>query len=123
MYHYVNHQSINDLFKPLEVETDPRARLNLIKGIKSEVIDKLVNQIAITCFELKVMGWSTGQIAEAFDISERKVKALIKYHSDKTSSHNPLVRHKASDIVDISYLVTKSGVELASPPSPTPPLA
>lgn len=123
MYHYVNHQSINDLFKPLEVETDPRARLDLIKGMKSEIIEKLVNQIAITCFELKVMGWSTGQVAEAFDISERKVKALIKYHSDKTNSHNPLVRHKASDIVDISYLVTKRGVELASPPSPTPPLA
>lgn len=123
MYHYVNHQSINDLFKPLEVETDPRVKLDLIKGIKSEVIDRLVNQIAATCFELKLIGWSTGQIAEAFDISERKVKSLIRYYADKTNTHNPLSRHRASDIVDISYLVSKSGVGLASPPNPTPPLA
>jgi hypothetical protein len=119
MYHYVNHQAINEFFKPMEVETDPKVRLELITHLQPEVIDRLVTQIALTCYELKLIDWSTGQIAEAFGLSERRVKALIRFYSKKSNSHNPLERYQASNIVDISHLVAKdtqqNHPELASP--------
>lgn len=110
MYHYVNHQAINEFFKPMEIETDPQVRLELITHLQPEIIDRFVNQIAFTCYELKQTGskWSTGQIAEAFGLSERKVKALIRFYAKKTNSHNPLQRYEVSNIVDISHLVSKN---------------
>lgn len=112
MYYYVNHQAINEFFKPIEIETDPRVRIELITNVELEVIPRLVDQIALTCYELKLIDWSTGQIAEAFNLSERKVKALIRYHAMKTNSHNPLTRHEALNIIDISHLVAKSNLSV-----------
>ena len=96
--------------------------MELINSLKKEVIDRLVNQIALTCYELKLIDWSTGQIADALGLSERKVKALIRSHAAQTKSHNPLMRYQALNIVDISHLVSKdspllekSRPDLASP--------
>jgi len=119
MYYYVNHQAINEFFNPLEVETNPSLKLEMINNLQEEVIDRLVNHIAETCYQLKLAQWSTGQICEAFNLSERKVKKLIRYHSDKTKNHNPLSRHKALNFVDISHFVEKKSVGPASPPAPT----
>jgi hypothetical protein len=121
MYYYVNHQAINESFKPLEVETDPIVRLELINSIQPEIVERLVNQIGLTAYELKLKDWSTGQIAEAFGLSERKIKALIRLHAKRTNSHNPLARYEALNVVDISHLVQK-GVGSASLQNPTPPL-
>lgn len=119
MYYYVNHQAINEIMKPIEVENDPRVRLQIIKNVHMDIEERLLDQVALTCYQLKIADWSTGQIAEAFDLSERKVKALIKFHADSIGEHNPLMRHKASNIIDISHLVGKKSVGLASPPGPT----
>jgi AraC-like DNA-binding protein len=119
MYYYVNHQAINEFLKPIEVENDPVIRIQLIDNLQEELINRLVIHAARTFFELKNKGWSTGQIAEQSGYSERKVKELIRWHAEQTDQHNPLSRHRASSVVDISYLVARKSVGSASPQTPT----
>lgn len=107
MYYYVNHQAINETFKPIEVETDPQVRLELINNIERELADRLLAEYERTCFELKKRDWSTGQISEAFSISERKVKMFIRWYAERTNQWNPLQRRKATNIIDISHLVAR----------------
>lgn len=107
MYYYVNHQAINETFKPIEVETDPQVRLELINNIERELADRLLAEYERTCFELKKRNWSTGQISEAFSISERKVKMFIRWYAERTNQWNPLHRRKATNVIDISHLVAR----------------
>lgn len=121
MYYYVNHQAINETFVPMEREPDPLVRIDIIKNIQRDLEERLFDQVAKTAYELKVKGWSTGQIAEALDLSERKIKVLIGFHADSIGEHNPLIRHRATNVIDISHLVRKGSAGLASPPSPALP--
>jgi hypothetical protein len=119
MYYYVNHQAIHEIMRPIEVETDPQVRLEIMANVRQDLEERLFDQYAKTCYELKLKGWSTGQIAELSGLSERKVKVLIRFHADSIGEHNPLGRHRATNVIDISHLVGKGSVGLASPPSPT----
>lgn len=107
MYYYVNHQAINETFKPIEIETDPQVRLELINNIERELADRLLAEYERTCFELKQRNWSTGQISEAFGISERKVKMFIRWYAERTDQWNPLKRRQATNVIDISHLVAR----------------
>jgi hypothetical protein len=109
MYYYVNHQAMNEVFKPIEVETDPQVRIELIDTIESEFANRITMEYERTCYELKQKNWSTGQIAEALSISERKVKMLIRWYSERTGEWNPLQRRPLVNVIDISHLVAKSG--------------
>lgn len=107
MYYYVNHQAINETFKPIEIETDPQVRLELINNIEKELADRLLAEYERTCFELKQRNWSTGQIADGFNISERKVKMFIRWYAERTNQWNPLKRREATNVIDISHLVAR----------------
>lgn len=123
MYSYVNHQAMRDVFRPLEVETDPAVRGELILSIEVEYANSMIEQYERTCYELKDKGWNTGQIADALSMSERKVKTFISDYAKRTGEWNPLRRRVTGNVIDISHLVRrakKSGAGLASPPDPTP---
>jgi FixJ family two-component response regulator len=120
MYYYVNHQAMGEVFKPIEVETDPRVRVELIRNIETEFANRIISEYERTCHQLKIAGWSTGQIAEAMDISERKVKTFIRWHSETSGEWNPLQRRQLANVVDISHLVARKSAGQASPPGPAP---
>ena len=118
MYHYVNHQAMREVFAPIEAETDPHIRANLMEKIHDEFANLLVEQVERTCWELKHRKqWNTGQIADTLGISERKVKMFIRWYSERTGEWNPLVRPKAAEVIDISHLVRKRNRPHAEPPS------
>ena len=53
MLAYVNHQAMNDLFRPLEVEPNPIQRVSQIDTLYSEIAAKLEAQVSRTAYELK----------------------------------------------------------------------
>jgi hypothetical protein len=108
MWSYVNHQAMNEIFVPLEVETDPRVRADLIDSIEREFANRIIREYERTCFELKKSGVNTGQISEALGISERKVKTFIRLHAERTGEWNPLSRYTTENVIDITHLVQRS---------------
>jgi hypothetical protein len=116
MWSYVNHQAMSEIFLPLEVETDPAVRANLIESIETEFATRIIREYERTCFELKKNGWNTGQISEALAISERKVKLFIRNHAAHTGQWNPLARRSTDgSVIDITHLVQRSRHLVASP--------
>lgn len=109
MYSYVNHDAMRDVFVPVESEHDPLVRADLITTIVNDFAQRLVAQYERTVYDMKTRGMNTGQIADALQLSERKVKALMAAHSEHTGQWNPLRRHKATEFVDISHLVQRAG--------------
>ncbi|MBL6833612.1 MAG: hypothetical protein ISQ78_04840 [Candidatus Actinomarina sp.] len=115
MYGYVNHQAIRDLFTYIDKEADPQNRMNMLTKMRDEVSNNLVDQYSRTFYELKdTLGWTVGEIAEFSKTSERKVKALIRWHQ---RSHNvtdildPSNTPKPDNVVDISSLVARKGLK------------
>jgi hypothetical protein len=109
MWSYVNHQAMNEIFMPLEAETDPIVRSNLIESIETEFGTRILKEYEKTAFELKKSGWSTGQIAESMGISERKVKKFIALYAERKGELNPLIRHQPDGVViDITHLIQRS---------------
>ena len=116
MWSYVNHQAMNEIFVPLEVETDPAVRATLIDSIESEFASRILKEYERTCYQLKIKGWSTGQIADELGVSERKVKTFIRLHAERIGEHNPLARREpATNVIDITHLVQRSRHPAASP--------
>ena len=107
MRSYVNQQAMSEVFFPIQDEDDPLVRIELIKRIENEFANLLIEQYQRTAFELKVAQWSTGQISELFNISERKIRLFIKWHSEHTGDWNPLRRRQATNVIDISHLVSR----------------
>ena len=104
---YVNQQAINEIYLPIESETDPQTRVAMITSLQPEFTTRHIEAIAKTCYELKYLRWSSGQIADEFSISERRVKRLITHHAKKVKSQNPLYKFAVIDAMDISDLVQK----------------
>lgn len=109
MFTYVNHQAMHDLFRPLEVEPNPIQRVSQIDTLYSEIAAKLEAQVSRTAYELKTReNWSTGQISEAMNISERMVKRFITDYAADNGKHNPLKRRQpAGQVIDITRLVNR----------------
>jgi hypothetical protein len=108
MRSYVNQQAMSEVFLPVQTEVDPLDRLTLIQTVENEFANLIIEQYQRTAFELKTKGWSTGQISELFNISERKIKLFIRWHSEHTGEWNPLRRRTAVDVIDISHLVSRA---------------
>jgi len=116
MWSYVNHQAMNEVFMPLEIEIDANVRAELIKTIETEFATRILKEYERTCFELKKRGWNTGQIAEALNVSERKIKSFIRSHAQRSGEPNPLERYRPEgNVIDITHLVRRAH------PQPTTP--
>jgi hypothetical protein len=122
MFHYVNHHAIAELFAPAAAEHDPIVRAAALDTIQVEFIESLIELMERTAYELKMLNWNTGQIADHLGVSERKVKTLIGWHSARTGEWNPLKRRETETVIDISHFVQrkKNGAEKASPPNSAP---
>jgi hypothetical protein len=107
MSHYVNHQAMREVFAPLEAQDNPQERAAQIEKVEAEFCISILEQYERTSYELKMLGWSTGQIADLLDMSERKVKNFIRCYSERTGSRNPLERHVTENVIDISHLVAR----------------
>lgn len=115
MWSYVNHHAMSEIFRPLELEPDPAVRATLLENIETEFANRLLNEYERATFDLKKLGWNTGQIAEALSISERKVKTLIRLHAENTGQFNPLAkRGPAENVIDITHLVRRTHHPLAT---------
>lgn len=108
MRSYVNQQAMSEVFSPVQAEIDALDRLKLIQTVENEFANLIIEQYQRTAFELKMQGWSTGQISELFNISERKIKLFIGWHSKHTGEWNPLRKRTAIDVIDISHLVSRA---------------
>ncbi len=109
MYHYVNHQAMREVFAPVEVETDPAVRAEVMQKIYDEFADNYLEILEKTCWELKhKRGWNTGQIADTLNISERKAKMFIRWYAERTGEWNPLSRPHPGEVIDISDLVKRN---------------
>jgi hypothetical protein len=116
MWSYVNHQAMSEIFLPLEAETDPVVRANILESVETEFATRIIREYERTTFELKQKGWNTGQISEALGISERKVKLFIRSHADNTGQWNPLARRTThGSVIDITHLVQRSRRPAKSP--------
>ncbi len=105
---YVNRDAIKDSILPMEVETDPLLRIDILKETIADFHDRVSEQVRRTCLELKVeKNWSTGQIAEATGLSERMVKRMITKRAEETSQWNPLRHRGIGPYIDISDLVRR----------------
>ncbi len=115
MYGYVNHQAIRDLFTYIEKESDPQNRMNMLTRMRNEVSNHLIDEYSRTFYELKdVLGWTVGEIAEFSETSERKVKALIRWHQRSQNVTDILDTSKTpkpDNVVDISSLVARKGLK------------
>jgi DNA-directed RNA polymerase specialized sigma24 family protein len=105
---YVNRQAMREIFAPLEAQDDPRMRVDQIEKIEAEFCISILEQYERTAYELKTQGLSTGQIADLFDVSERKVKNFIRWYSERTGRRNPLERYSTENVIDISHIVTRA---------------
>ena len=109
MFTYVNQQAMGDLFRPLEHESNPVIKANQMKKLVDELAAHVYKHAAHTCYSLKEKGWSTGAISDEMQISERAVKRLIRFHSEKESLRNPLERMQGFGFeIDISHLVSRA---------------
>lgn len=121
MYYYVNHQAINDLFAPVDMETSPEGRAEVLLNVSDEFTNRLLKEYEQTAWELKhKTKWNTGQIADLLNISERKVKMLIRWYSERTGEWNPLARRRAQNVVDISEFVRQRASGKSRPRSAEP---
>ena len=125
MYGYVNHQAIRDLFTYIDKEADPQNRMNMLTRMRNEVSNHLVDQYSRVFYELKdTLDWTVGEIAEFSETSERKVKALIRWHQ---RSHNVTdildtsKTPKPDNVVDISSLVARKGLKTHDHPEAATP--
>lgn len=108
MYSYVNHQAMSEVFASVEAETNPQARAESLTKIYEDFANHLFDALCKTCWELKHrQQWNTGQIADTLQISERRVKSLIRYYVQQTGEWNPLDRPHPVEVIDISHLVRK----------------
>jgi len=125
MWSYVNHQAMNEIFMPLEAETDPQVRATLIESIETEFATRILREYERTSFDLKKKRWTTGQIAEFMGVSERKIKQFIYLHSERSGESNPLRRETPEGkVIDITHLVRRSrhpaGSSTRAPEEPGP---
>lgn len=90
--------------------------MNLIDAMQAEFGEHLMALYEQTAYELKMMNWNTGQIADLLNVSERKVKLLISWYAERAGLRDPLKRTTDAKIVDISHLVQrrKDGAGAAS---------
>jgi len=103
---YVNRDAIRDAVAPVEAETDPLLRMQMMREVAQDFLDRMTAQVSRTCLELKaVNGWNAGQVADATGLSERMVKRLISSRAMQTGVQNPLRRRDLGPYVDISDMV------------------
>lgn len=121
MHYYVNHQAINDLFAPVEMEKNPLGRAEVLLNVSDEFTNRLLKEYEQTAWELKhKLQWNTGQISDLLNISERKVKMLIRWYSERTGEWNPLAKPRAQNVVDISEFVRQRASDKSRPRSAAP---
>ena len=115
MHGYVNHVAVRELFDYAGVEPDPIARFELLKRLRDDISNELVTHFAGTMYELRDShGWTCGEMAEALNTSERKVKAIIRWWiANKGVRDIMRPRPIPDNVVDISSLVARR--ELNSP--------
>lgn len=118
MYSYVNHQAMNDVFAPVVAEHNPISRADMLEKIQDDFTQRLFDTLTKTCWELKHREqWNTGQISDTLNISERQVKAFIRYHAQQTGEWNPLEIPRPAEVIDISHLVRRKYRQAAEQPT------
>ena len=100
MYYYVNHQAINDLFAPVEMEKNPLGRAEVLLNVSDEFTNRLLKEYEQTAWELKhKLQWNTGQISDLLNISERKV--VLTKADNKNSIAGKGTRYPAPRLVSL----------------------
>lgn len=123
MHGYVNHVAVRELFDGVGVEPDPNVRFELLKRLRDDISNELITHLAGTMYELRDLhGWTCGEMAEALDTSERKVKAIIRWWiANKGVRDIMRPRPIPDNVVDISSLVARKDLNHPDRPKAASP--
>lgn len=110
---YVNHVAVRELFDYAAAEVDPVKRFYLLMSLRDDISNEIVTKFALTMYELKdTHGWTVGEMAEALNTSERKVKAIINWHiANKGARDIMRPRPLPDNVVDISSVVVRKDLK------------
>jgi hypothetical protein len=110
---YVNHVAVRELFDYAAAEPDPVKRFYLLLKLRDDISNEIVTKFAVTMYEMKAtQGWTVGEMAEALDTSERKVKAIINWHiANKGAPDIMRPRPLPDNVVDISSVVVRKDLK------------
>jgi hypothetical protein len=115
MSFYVKHSAMGDLFVSVQETVDPAKRATLLRALEGEFSVHYLMELERLCYDLKILGESTGQISESLGLSERKVKKFINNHAATAGEWSPLQRRNAVGALDISHLVARRSEHLSQP--------
>jgi len=120
---YVNHVAVRELFDYAAAETDPVKRFYLLISLRNDISNEIVTKFALTMYEMKAtQGWTVGEMAEALETSERKVKAIINWHiANKGARDIMRPRPLPDNVVDISSVVVRKDLKTPDHPKDANP--